>query len=209
MFEIDLIQGGKRFNAEWIFRSLDLNLKSGDRVVFIGGNGSGKSTALRTLLGYGTLSEGTLTYRKDGKNIKQPDLYTHVSYCAPYLDLYEELTLKEFAKFHFSLKPGLEEMGESDFAELIELEKAADKPIKFFSSGMKQRVRLGIALFSLVDVVFLDEPTVNLDSKAIDWYGNMIEKFKNNRIFIVASNNEKREFFFCDRKIEIEKYRPA
>jgi len=209
MFEIALRQGGKRYNAEWIFRALDLELSSGESVVFIGGNGSGKSTALRTLLGFAPLSEGELNYRREGKPLKLTQVYPFVSYCAPYLDLYEELTLSEFSKFHFSLKRPQERIDADRFARHIGLEEAEDKPLKFFSSGMKQRVRLGAALFSDTKVVFLDEPTVNLDSKGIEWYAKTVEEFKKDRILVVASNNQESEFFFCDRKISIEDYRPA
>lgn len=209
MFELQLVNGGKRYNAEWIFKGLDLTIKSGDSVVFLGGNGSGKSTTLRTLFGYAPLSSGGLEYRKDGKEVKQPEAYKFFSYCAPYLDLYEELTLNELANFHFRLKPILPELSDEKPADLFGLGRAADKQIKYFSSGMKQRVRLGLGIMSDSDVIFLDEPTVNLDREAIEWYGEIVEKYRGDRIILVASNRQEHEYFFCRQKIEIENYKPA
>lgn len=209
MFELELKDGGKRYQAEWIFKGLDLNLKSGDAVVFLGGNGSGKSTTLRTLFGYAPLSKGKLEYRKDNELIKQSEAYRHFSYCAPYLDLYEELTLTELSHFHFRLKPILPELSEQKPADLFELGRAADKQIKYFSSGMKQRVRLGLGIMSQSDVIFLDEPTVNLDREAIDWYSEIVEKYRGNRMILVASNRQEHEYFFCRQKIEIENFKPA
>ena len=209
MFEISLKNAGKRYNSEWIFKNLDTTFHSGSSTVLLGGNGSGKSTALRSIFGYAPLSKGKIIYQSDGKSIKQPEVYKYFSFCAPYLDLYEELTLDELAKFHFSLKPALAEMDPSSFSELIELKRAADKPVKYFSSGMKQRVRIGLALMSDVKAIFLDEPTSNLDGKAIDWYRNTVMAYKKDRILLVASNKREEEYFFCEEKIEIEKYKPV
>ncbi len=208
MFEIDLKNAGKRYNSEWIFKNLNATFQSGSATVLLGGNGSGKSTALRSVFGYAPLSKGEITYQSDGKTIKQSEAYKYFSICAPYLELYEELTLDELAKFHFSLKPALPNISVSDFSELIDLKIAADKPVKYFSSGMKQRVRIGLALMSDVEAIFLDEPTSNLDRKAIEWYRSTVEEFRMNRILLVASNQQEDEYFFCDEKIEIEKFKP-
>lgn len=209
MFEINLKNAGKRYNSEWIFKNLDATFKSGSSTVFLGGNGSGKSTALRSVFGYAPLSQGEVVYSFHSKPVKQSEAYKYFSICAPYLELYEELTLDELAKFHFSLKPSLPKIQVSLFSEIIDLKKAADKPVKYFSSGMKQRVRIGLALLSDVAAIFLDEPTSNLDRKAIEWYRNTIEEFKMDRILLVASNQQEDEYFFCDEKIEIEKFKPV
>jgi ABC-type multidrug transport system ATPase subunit len=209
MFEIILKDAGKRYNSEWIFKNLNATFQSGNSTVLLGSNGSGKSTALRTIFGYAPLSKGEIVYRRGGKIVKQPEAYKFFSICAPYLDLYEELTLDELARFHFSLKPALPEIDASGFSELIDLKRAAGKPVKYFSSGMKQRVRIGLALLSDVQAIFLDEPTSNLDSNAIDWYRNMVTEYKRDRIMLVASNKKEEEYFFCNEKIEIEKFKPV
>ena len=208
MFEIELKNAGKRYNSEWIFKNLNATFRSGSATVFLGGNGSGKSTALRSVFGYAPLSSGEVIYRFNGKTVKQSDAYKYFSICAPYLELYEELTLDELAKFHFSLKPSIQQIQVSDFSELIDLKRAANKPVKYFSSGMKQRVRIGLAVMSDVKAIFLDEPTSNLDRKAIDWYRSTIEEFRMDRILLVASNLQEDEYFFCEEKIEIEKFKP-
>lgn len=209
MFEIDLKKAGKRYNSEWIFKNLDTTFSTGSATVILGGNGSGKSTALRTVFGYATLSSGEITYTSNGNRVKQSEVYKYFSICAPYLELYEELTLDELAKFHFSLKPIIPTINVSHFSERIGLKKAAKKPVKYFSSGMKQRVRIGLALMSDVKVIFLDEPTSNLDKQATLWYRATVEELMMDRIFIVASNQQEDEYFFCKEKIEIEKYKPS
>lgn len=207
MIEIELKNVGKRFNRDWIFRNWSATLNPDSAYVILGGNGSGKSTALRVLTGYAPQSEGELLFRLDGKKIDQNQVYQHFSFCSPYLELYEELTLDEMARFHFSLKPLLPQMDLNHFAEYVHLESSRNKPVKYFSSGMKQRLRLGLALYSDTKGVFLDEPISNLDRFGIDWYRNVVQEMRKNRLLIVASNNQTDEFFFCDQKINVEDFK--
>lgn len=207
--QIILSGAGKRFNRDWIFRNWHTEFSHTHSYVILGGNGSGKSTALRTLLGYAPLSEGHISYRMDGDDLPAAKAYRTMSFCSPYLELYEELTVKEMARFHFSLKAARAGIEPNDISDLIQLSRAADRPVKHLSSGMKQRLRLGLALYSDTAVVFLDEPTSNLDRKGIDWYRDTVEHTRDQRLFIVASNQQEEEYFFCTEKIEIEKFKPS
>ena len=208
MMEIELTDAGKRYNRDWIFRNWSVQLSAPHACVITGSNGSGKSTALRSLLGFTPLSEGTLAYRSKGRQVKREEIYNYISICAPYLELYEELTLEETAKFHFSLKPILSGVSESAFASLIGLEHSRNKAVKNFSSGMKQRLKLGLALLSDTQMVLLDEPTSNLDLRGREWYVEMVNTFRRDRLFIVASNNLAEEYAFCEKQIHIEDFKP-
>ena len=97
-------------------------------------------------------------------------------------------------------------MSLEEMLQILYLEQHMNKPISQFSSGMKQRLKLGLALFSDVDLVLLDEPTSNLDKKGINWYLEMVEKFAQNQILIVCSN-ESREYEFCQQKLVLEDYK--
>lgn len=208
MFEITLTGAGKRYNRDWVFRGIDRTFQSGRGYVILGGNGSGKSTLIRALIGYTPLSEGNLSYHRSGRPLKSAAAYRHVSFCSPYLELYEELTLNEMARFHFSLKPPVAEVAPADFAAHIGLEHAADKAIHFFSSGMKQRVRIGLALLSDTPAVFLDEPTSNLDRRGEAWYGEMVDRHGADRLIVVASNHREAEYAFCTESIDIHAHKP-
>ena len=164
--KISLQNLGKRFNREWIFRHFNYEFISRKSYAITGPNGSGKSTLLQVIGGASTLSEGKVVY----ENIKDDDIYKHISIAAPYLELVEEMTLTEFLNFHSGLKNWLPAVTTTEIISTIELEKAAHKQIRYFSSGMKQRVKLAQAIFSDVPVVLLDEPTTNLDEEGILLY---------------------------------------
>lgn len=206
MVKIQLNEASKRFQYEWIFKNLTLNLHSGDSLAVTGSNGSGKSTLLKCIAGSIPLSSGEITWLNDQTEISSSDWYQHLSISAPYLELPEEFTLGELLTFHFQFKTPLPGISITDMIKTMYLEQHVNKPVSQFSSGMKQRVKLSLALFSDCPVVFLDEPTSNLDSRGIEWYLEMIENFGSNRILIICSN-EPREFEFCTKKIKLEEYK--
>lgn len=194
--KIKLSNAGKRFNREWIFRNADLEFKSTSSYAITGANGSGKSTFLQCLGGMLQLSEGNLSYENNAGIISPEKLFAHVSFCAPYLDVVEEMTLKEFFSFHMRFKKFLNGMSEKEVIEKLELKHAANKQIRLFSSGMKQRVKLAQAIFSDSQILLLDEPCTNLDAKGIALYHELIRIYASNRLVIVSSNDEV-EYSFC------------
>src|SRR5438270_188477 len=138
---ISLTNAGKRFNREWIFRKADLVFESGRSYAITGPNGSGKSTLLQSIAGMLQLSEGTIAYLEEGNTLANEDFYSRFSFCAPYLDVVEEMTLVEFLRFHSQFKPLLPQLKSSEIISIISLGHASKKQIRYYSSGMKQRVR--------------------------------------------------------------------
>jgi ABC-type multidrug transport system ATPase subunit len=206
MFEIHLQNASKRFQYEWIFKNLNLTLSQGDSIAITGSNGSGKSTLLKCISGAIPLSSGTITYKKDQNLIADTDWFTNLSISAPYMELPEEFMLKELLEFHFQFKTPINKLSIIEMMEIMYLEPQKSKPINQFSSGMKQRLKLGLAFFSDVDLVLLDEPTSNLDQKGIDWYRDIIERFSENRTLVICSN-EPREYDFCKQKLTLEDFK--
>lgn len=205
MLKIQLEEASKRFQYEWIFKNLHLSLQSGDSLAITGSNGSGKSTLLKCIAGSIPLSSGKISFLKD-KPVPDSDWFRFLTIAAPYLELPEEFSLKEVLQFHFKFKKPKSNLSLEEMLQILYLEQHMNKPISQFSSGMKQRLKLGLALFSDVDLVLLDEPTSNLDKKGISWYLEMVEKFAQNQILIVCSN-ESREYEFCQQKLVLEDYK--
>jgi ABC-type multidrug transport system ATPase subunit len=206
---ITLDKISRKFNYEWIFRNVDFEFEKGNAYAILGSNGSGKSTLLQIISGHLHPSEGTVTYSKNNKVIPVEDFFRHVTFSGPYLELIEEFTLEEMLTFHFRFRKFRDNMDVNAVIEITGLARNRNKPIKYFSSGMKQRVRLATALLSVSDVVLLDEPAANLDRKAIEWYRNLITAHSADRIIIVCSNSQSDEHDFCSQSIVIDDYKKS
>jgi len=200
--KVKLSRAGKRFNREWIFRNADLEFKSSTSYAITGPNGAGKSTILQCIGGMLQLSEGEIAYELNNQHLASEDLYKRISFCAPYLDVIEEMTLIEFFQFHNQFKPFINNFSIKEIVEEIGLNAAINKQIRFYSSGMKQRVRLAQAIFSDCSIVLLDEPCSNLDAKGVELYHSLIKKYCIERLVIVCSNDEV-EYSFTSHRINV------
>ncbi|HEY6062387.1 MAG TPA: ATP-binding cassette domain-containing protein [Chitinophagaceae bacterium] len=203
---ISLSDAGKRFNRDWIFRHVNYQFEAGQSYAITGPNGSGKSTLLQALSGAMMLNEGNIEYKIKNKEQKNEDVYQHVSICAPYLEVVEEMTLKEFLSFHHGFKPFLPGITPDSIIDALGLEKAVSKQIRYYSSGMKQRVKLAQCIFSDTAIVLLDEPCTNLDTEGIGLYHRLINDYCKDRLVVVSSNDEV-EYKFCGKKINISDYK--
>lgn len=206
MLKIQIEEASKRFQYEWIFKNLNLSLQSGDRLAVTGSNGSGKSTLLKCLSGSIPLTSGKISYSLDSQLISDSDWFKSLAIVAPYMELPEEFSLGELLDFHFKFKNPKNDLTKEKMIEILYLDQHIHKPVAQFSSGMKQRVKLGLAFFSDVPLVFLDEPTSNLDKKGVSWYLDLIEAYSTEQILLICSN-EPREFEFCQQKISLEDYK--
>jgi ABC-type multidrug transport system ATPase subunit len=204
--KIRLTNVGKRFNREWIFRNLDFEFHSQRSFAITGPNGSGKSTLLQIIAGATTFNEGAIDYFLSGKQLAEEKVYANIAVAAPYLELVEEMTLLEFLQFHTSLKNWLPGFDSDKIISILNLHAAAHKQIRYFSSGMKQRVKLAQAIFSDVPVVLLDEPCTNLDEEGIALYRTLVDTHCENRLLIISSNDI-HEYEFCDERIDIQDYK--
>lgn len=204
--KIKLTNAGKRYSREWIFRNLTYEFLPETKYAITGANGSGKSTLLQVLSGALILNEGQAGWLVNDKNIEPDAVNSHISIAAPYLELIEEMTAREFLVFHGNFKSYINTFSVGTILEEANLANAANKQIRFFSSGMKQRLKLAQAIFSDVPAVLLDEPCTNLDSSGFELYYSWIEKYCNNRLVIISSN-DKNEYHFCDSIISIQDYK--
>ena len=203
---ISLSDAGKRFNRDWIFRHFSYQFKKGSSYAITGPNGSGKSTLLQGLGASMMINEGKIDFSLNGKSLPSDEVYQQMSICAPYLELIEEMTLLEFLQFHQGFKPFLPGFSTENIIEAIGLQKAVNKQIRHYSSGMKQRVKLAQCIFSDVPLVLLDEPCTNLDKSGIDLYHSLISNYGSDRLVVVSSNDEV-EYDFCQEKINLNHYK--
>lgn len=196
----------RRFNREWIFKNIEYTFESGKSFAVLGINGSGKSTLLQVLSGSLSPSSGKISYFDSDKEIDVENIYSHISISAPYLELIEDFTLSEIIKFHFNFKKRLNNISDDDIITILNMQKSKNKEIKYFSSGMKQRVKLILAVLSDTKILLLDEPTSNMDSEGIAWYHQLIKDYTKSRLVIVCSNQPE-EYLFCDETLRIADYK--
>lgn len=205
--EIRLADAGRRFNREWIFRGVTHAFLPDRHTVILGPNGSGKSTLLQVILGSLGTSEGAVTYTINDKDYSPEESLRLFSLATPYLELIEEFTLREMLTFHAHLQPFKAGFSNDDIIDKLYLQEAANRPLRNYSSGMRQRVKLGIALLSDTPFVLLDEPTSNLDANAMDWYANLVSDHMSGRVVIVCSNAQEQEHFFCSEKLNVTDFK--
>lgn len=199
---IELTGVGKRFGRHWIIRDLSEVFTSGSQIGIRGRNGSGKSTLLRLLCGQLTPSRGQIDFSIEGKKVSAGNIYQHISWTGPYLEIVEELTISDFLRFHFTLKPLLPHIELAAVPALLELDQVRNRKLSDCSSGMRQRVLLGSALYADTSLLLLDEPTVTLDEEAITWFQQQLAANRDDRLVIIASNDEQ-DLVGCERVLAL------
>lgn len=204
--KITLSKIGRRFNREWIFRNIDYTFETGKSYAILGINGSGKSTLLQVISGALSQSEGVISYETNGKEVEIDQVFQYLALATPYLELIEEFTLTEVLDFHFEFKTRRDKLSNNDLITLLNMESSKNKQLKYFSSGMKQRVKLILAFCADTQILLLDEPTSNLDEQGISWYNSLVAKFTSNRLVIVCSN-QNHEYEFCQYRLHISDYK--
>ena len=197
---------GKKFHREWIFKNLSFQFLPGKIYVITGPNGAGKSTLLQTLWGQLPPTKGTIEYHLNGKIIPGEEIFHYIQIATPYMELIEEFTLEEFLKFHFSLKSMTRAAHPDEWLEKMYLEDARHKLIGNFSSGMKQRLKLGLAFYSHADLLFFDEPGTNLDHRALGWYLSQLQHIAPSQTLFIASNHQE-EYPENAEKIDISDFK--
>ena len=185
---LELNRISKRYGYQWILRDLDLEISSGSILGINGLNGSGKSTLIKIISGFLSPSDGMIIHSIDNKKINIADVYKSVSWVAPYLSLTDNYTIEEM----YNIQAKFKRMKTESFLEFIDVIDLAEHQLKYikdFSSGMQQRLQLGLAILSDTPLLLLDEPTSFLDSNAISWYHTILQKHINGRTVVIASND--------------------
>jgi len=190
---------GKRFGKTLLFKNINIQLKSGDSFYITGPNGSGKSTLLQILAGIQRPSSGGITYTVNNVIIANDFYKDYMGFTGPQVNPYDMLTAAENLKF---MLPESDDNKISAFLEKFDLYKHKDKPVKYYSSGMKQRLKLILALIRDPEILMLDEPCSNLDTSGRDIVYQTIGEIKAGKILIIATN-ESEDINLCGKGIDL------
>lgn len=191
----------KKFRQEFVIRDFSHQFKAGNSYAITGPNGSGKSTLLQLIAQFTLPNSGKI----EMTGIDPELVYTQITYAAPYVELIEEYTLTEHLAILVKNNYLPSSIDIDTLEEFIDLQPGRFKLIKNYSSGMRQKLKLGFALLSERPVLLLDEPTTNFDEQAKQWFFNRLND-QRHKLIIIASN-ELREIEFCSEKIAIVEFK--
>ena len=193
----------KSFNQKLIFTNLSFDVGTGSRFAITGSNGAGKSTLLKIISGAALPSSGVIHYHIKGKKITEDKLYRHVHFVAPYNTVIEELSLREIFALHQRLGLLTSFSKFSSWLEKLDYPFNPDQQVKMFSSGMKQRIKLGLSLLDDRSLILLDEPGSNLDAQGKSWLQHLIHQLADFQTLIIASNDPV-EIGYCNESVFLE-----
>jgi len=171
---------GRKFGPRWVLRHIEFSLEPGEVLVVRGRNGAGKSTLLRLLAGLLSPSEGTVA-------LPPGPLRTAVGYAALDLALYPGLTAREHLQFSATMRQ-IEDSGDVLLGQ-VGLANAADRPVGQFSSGMRARLKLALALQASPPVLLLDEPTASLDEEGRAIVDTLVDRQRDRGVVVLATND--------------------
>ena len=193
----------KRYSLHnWVFKNINFELISATTYGISGSNGSGKSTLLSIISGINLPSSGKIQYQLHEKNIDPLQWYKYISIATPYAELIDFLSLNELIDYYLQYKKFVQSIDKNQFLEIVYLEEHRSKLIKYFSSGLKQRLKLALAILTDTPILLLDEPTTNLDDEAIQWYKLLLEKYRSAKLVVIASNDQN-DFTNCSDIIKL------
>lgn len=198
---IHLRSVSKKYHQHFLYRNLSLDILPQDKWVVLGNNGSGKSTLLKIMTGFVSPTSGVVSYQSHGKTIDKTHWHQYISVAAPYMSMIEDFTLYELMKHVYTFR--MFQMEPEAFMDALQLNEHRNKAIKQFSSGMKQKTKLLLAIADAAPVLFLDEPTTNLDARTVQWYADMIQQWALHKTVIVFSNAHTEEYFFCNKFVHL------
>lgn len=175
MNAVDIQGVSLRYGKMTALRNLDLHLETGEVLGLFGHNGAGKTTTMKLILGLLTPSEGEL--RVLGQAPNNPDVRRRMGYLQENVMFYPQLSGRE-TLHHFARIKGAATRQADQLLEQVGLAHAADRRVKTYSKGMRQRLGLAQALLGDPRLLLLDEPTVGLDPIATQDLYVLIDKLR-------------------------------
>ncbi len=181
----------------WVIKNFSYEFKEGVTYGVVGKNGCGKSTLMKIIAGYYIPTFGQVRYQHAKKNIPEENFFHHYILSAPDLVLIEEFSLQALLAFHFTFKKPINDWSIQKMVTWLEMNHYQHQPIHYLSSGLKQKIKLGLCFLTDVPIILLDEPMAYLDTKNIQWYQEHIQVIMKKKLIIIFSNHPK-EYALCD-----------
>lgn len=195
----------KRFTRKLLFAPVSTTVLEGEIIAITGENGRGKSTLLKMIAHVLPASVGKCAWIEHDRHLDADAIQTRLGYVAPYLELYDDLDAVEHLSFVLEVRKQPEDRA-ALINRLLEtgLQETAinsQRRLRAYSSGMRQRVRIAMALAVTPRVLLLDEATSNLDDQGIAFVEKAIRSFAENGGIVIMATNEPREIASAHREL--------
>lgn len=180
----------KQYKGKYALKNFTSKLENGVYGL-LGANGAGKTTLINIFVGILKSDKGQVLINDvDVRNLGI-DFLSHIGYLPQYPQFYKNFEVMDFLRYMCVLKDIPKEQGEKRAKELLDivnLSDASTKKIGALSGGMRQRVGIVQAMLNNPDILILDEPTAGLDPQERIRFRNLITKFSENRIVLLATH---------------------
>lgn len=201
---IEIKNVSKTYNGKKkVLKNVSFKIESGEIFAFIGHNGAGKTTMIKSIMGILDFEEGDILI--DNKSIKEEPLECKriMAYVADNPDLYENMKAIDFINFicdMYEVSENIRRENTLKYAKMFEIEDKLNDDISSFSHGMKQKIALIAALAHDPKVLIMDEPFVGLDPKAVyDMKEIMRDMVKNGKTIFFSTHILDVAEKLCDR----------
>ncbi|UOB72167.1 MULTISPECIES: ATP-binding cassette domain-containing protein [Pseudoalteromonas] len=176
IIEVDSLSFSIKNNA--ILKNLNFTVGSGEIYALLGGNGAGKSTTLKTLLGFNKPTQGSV--KVAGKEVSKALDFVRgkTAYLPESATLYPHLTARENVEYFLSLADinKTDEQINAAFNRVALQKGAWERPMQTYSKGMRQKTAIALAILRETPIFLLDEPTSGLDPVAIDEFNQLVRE---------------------------------
>ena len=191
------------FKSHPVFDPVSAELSVGSECLIRGANGSGKSTLGRIVAGELTPAAGNVRWSRGEDELDAESLCILSQRVSPVSSLHPQLSIAELMAFQGQFRPWVSPTAAGDLLEKAGLSHHMHKAYHDLSSGMKQRVKLTLALASQTGLIVLDEPCANLDVSGVAWYREAIQEIRGYTTLVVCSNDRKEDYIDPELIIEL------
>ena len=171
-----------------------------------GSNGSGKSTLLKIISGLLKPTSGMIEWKINKDTLSPKAIIPHVGFSAPYIQLYEELSVEENLRFLMELQKNSAIEDINDLLSRFEIKKLQYSLYGNLSTGQQQRVKLASAVIKKPSILIMDEPGSNLDRKGKSLIKNLVQTFRDNSKMVIIASNLHDELDLCDHRIDLNNF---
>jgi len=203
MLSLEVKQLTKSYNRRMVLSNLSF-VHSEGILGISGANGSGKSTLLKCLSFLLRPKNGTIIWKENSNILSKEDIKPLISFSAPYVNLYSELTSFENLEFIQEVSgKGKNPELIREILDFVQMEDFSSQLFKQLSTGQQQRIKLASSLVRNPRILFLDEPGSNLDEKGHELVSKIVQHQKHNGTLVVIASNNPAEIELCDNVIEL------